>query len=82
MNADLAIVVPCGLVAATSTVPDGCAGAVAVIDELLFTLNVEAAAPPNVTEVTPPKFVPVMVTLVPPAGSPEVGESLLIVGLG
>jgi hypothetical protein len=39
-----------------------------------------AANPPNVTKVAPVKFVPVIVTFVPPAVPPDDGEMLVIFG--
>ncbi len=45
---------------------------------LFTTLREVAAKPSNVTDVAPVKFVPVIVTLVPPALSPVDGEMLLI----
>ena len=47
---------------------------------LLTTLIVVAANPPNVTKVAPVKFVPVIVTFVPPAVLPVNCEMLLITG--
>ncbi|MNU10284.1 hypothetical protein D3C72_2573480 [compost metagenome] len=45
-------------------------------------LNVKplAAVPPKVTAVTPEKFVPLMITVVPPAAGPVVGEIEVTVG--
>ena len=41
-----------------------------------------AATPPNVTEVAPVKFVPVIVTLVPPVLIPDDGEiSVMLAGV-
>ncbi len=48
---------------------------------VLFTMLIEVAAnPPNVTKVAPVKFVPVIVTFVPPAVPPDDGEMLVIFG--
>ena len=48
---------------------------------VLFTMLIDVAAiPPNVTKVAPVKFLPVIVTLVPPAMPPDDGEILLITG--
>jgi hypothetical protein len=50
---------------------------------VLFTMLREIAAKPsNVTKVAPVKFVPVIVTLVPPAVLPVNCEMLLITGGG
>ena len=51
-----------------------------VIVVLFTTLIVVAAKPSNVTDVTPVKFVPVIVTFVPPSVLPDGGEMLLITG--
>jgi hypothetical protein len=51
-----------------------------VICVALFTVNVVADVAPNFTAVAPVKFVPVMVTLVPPAVGPLAGLTLLTVG--
>ena len=56
------------------------AGDVAVIEVALLTVNDVALVPPNRTAVAPVKLVPVIVTLVPPAGAPLVGESDVTVG--
>ena len=50
---------------------------------VLFTMLREVAAtPPNVTEVAPVKFVPVIVTLVPPVLIPDDGEmSVMLAGV-
>ena len=72
-------VMPTGVVTRTSTVPlpDG---AVAVIELFELTVKVVAAVPPNDTPVARPKFVPVMVTKVPPAAMPDPGNTLVTVG--
>ena len=51
------------------------AGVVAVIDVLLTTTTLVAAVPPNVTVAPAAKFVPVIVTAVPPAVGPLFGDS-------
>ena len=56
------------------------AGEVAVIWVALLTVKELAAVPPNRTTVAPEKLVPVMVTLVPPAGGPVFGLTLVTVG--
>jgi hypothetical protein len=76
--ADVALVPP-GVVTVTSTVPAP-AGEVAVICVALLNVNVVAAVAPNFTAVAPVKFVPVMVTTVPPAAGPLAGLTLLTVG--
>ena len=49
---------------------------------MLTTMRLVAAVPPTVTAVAPVKPVPVMVTAVPPANVPDVGEMLMNVGAG
>ena len=69
-----------GLVTTTFTAPAACAGVVAVIDVLLATVTPVAAVPPIVTVAPDTKFVPVMVTGVPPSVVPDVGEIELTPG--
>ena len=64
-------------VTVTVTAPALPAGVVAVIVVLLTTTTLVAAVPPNVTVAPEAKFVPVIVTAVPPAASPLLGETLL-----
>jgi len=72
--------VPPGAVTVTSTAPAVCAGEVAVMLVADTTVNDEAAVEPNDTPVAPVKFVPVIVTLVPPAVGPAAGVSDVTVG--
>src|SRR5579872_6328210 len=67
-------------VTVTVTAPALPAGVVAVIDVLLTTTTLLAAAEPNVTVAPDAKFVPVIVTTVPPAATPLFGLTLLTVG--
>ena len=67
-------------VTVTVTAPALPAGVVAVIDVLLTTTTFVAAVPPNVTVAPAAKFVPVIVTDVPPAVEPLFGDTLLTVG--
>ncbi|MEY9227940.1 hypothetical protein ABIF78_000263 [Bradyrhizobium japonicum] len=62
-----------------STVPVP-AGAVAVIWVAELTAKPVAAVAPNVTAVAPERFVPVMITVVPPVCEPDVGEIDVTVG--
>ena len=71
---------PPRLVTVTVTAPAACAGVVAVIDVLLTTTTLVAAVPPNDTVAPVAKFVPVMVTAVPPPVGPLFGVTLLTVG--
>jgi hypothetical protein len=72
--------VPPVAVTSTLAVPAEWAGVTAVIDVDETTVTLVAAAPPIVTAVAPVKPVPVMVTGVPPAVVPELGEIALTVG--
>jgi hypothetical protein len=69
-----------GLVTTTFTAPAACAGVVAVIWLVLTTTTFVAVVPPNVTVAPVTKFVPVMVTAVPPAVGPLLGLTLVTVG--
>ena len=62
------------------TAPALRAGVIQVIVVLFTMLREVADNPPNVTKVAPVKFLPVIVTLVPPAMPPNDGEILLITG--
>jgi hypothetical protein len=63
----------------TSTVPVP-AGDVAVIEVAELTVKAVALVAPNFTAVAPVKAVPVIVTDVPPATGPVVGEIEVTVG--
>jgi hypothetical protein len=67
-------------VTVTVTAPALPAGVVAVIEVLLTTTTLVAAVPPNVTVAPLAKFVPVIVTAVPPDVDPLFGATLLTVG--
>jgi hypothetical protein len=67
-------------VTVTVTAPALPAGVVAVSVVLFTTFTLVAAVPPNVTVAPVAKFVPVIVTAVPPAVVPLFGETLLTVG--
>jgi hypothetical protein len=71
---------PPGFVTVTVTAPAPPAGVVAVIVVLFTKLTFVAAVPPNVTVAPVAKFVPVIVTAVPPAVVPLFGVTLLTVG--
>jgi hypothetical protein len=68
------------LVTVTDTAPALPAGVVAVIVVLLAMTTFVAAAAPNVTVAPVAKFVPVIVTAVPPSVDPVLGLTLLTVG--
>jgi hypothetical protein len=65
--------VPPGVTKVTSMVPAEAAGAVAVMDVGELTVKVAAAFPPKRTADALLRFVPVIVTLVPPATGPATG---------
>jgi len=68
------------LVTVTVTAPAVPAGVKAVIVALFTSTTLVAAVPPNVTVIPAMKFVPVTVTVVPPAVDPLFGDMLPIVG--
>jgi hypothetical protein len=69
------------LVTVTVTAPAAPAGVVAVIVVLFTTTTFVAAVPPNVTPAPLAKFVPVIVTPVPPSVDPLFGLTLVTVGV-
>ncbi len=73
-----------GVVTVISTVPAASAGLVTVIEVSLLTVIAPVAfgVPPNMTSFAPVKPTPVMVTGVPPAVEPAVGETPVTVGSG
>ena len=83
-SAGLAGLVPPGPDTVTSTVPPTVwalpDGEVAVIDVAEFTVTPVPAFAPKATVSPAAKFVPVMVTVVPPDTGPEAGETALTVG--
>jgi hypothetical protein len=82
LSAALVADVPPAVVTMMSTVPAGTAGDVAVIDVAELTVTLVAGCPvPNSTVVAPTtKFVPVIVTEVPPATGPALGAMPVTVG--
>ncbi len=80
MNGENVLLVPYSVVTIIPIAPTLRAGVIQVIVVLFTTLIVVAAKPSNVTDVTPVKFVPVIVTLVPPSVLPLNGKMLLITG--
>ena len=67
-------------VTVTVTAPALHAGVLAVMVVLFTTTTLVAAVPPNVTVAPAAKFVPVIVTAVPPDVDPLFGDMLLTVG--
>ncbi len=76
----LVALVAVGEVTVTSTVPAAWAGAVAVIWPPLSTVNVVAGVAPKFTAVTSLRYVPAIVTLVPPAVLPDDGVTEVTAG--
>jgi hypothetical protein len=71
---------PSGFVTTTLTAPVGWAGVTVWIWVELATVTDDAALPPKDTTAPDWKFVPVMVTAVPPEAGPELGVKPLTVG--
>jgi hypothetical protein len=74
------VAVPPPVVTDTSTTPAMRAGDSAVIEVELTTVKDPASASPNLTDAAPERFVPEIVTNAPPAASPEVGDTEVMVG--
>ena len=83
MNEANVLLGPPPVVTITPTAPAVArAGVIQVIVVLSTMLREVAATPPNVTDVAPVKFVPVIVTLVPPVLIPDDGEmSVMLAGV-
>jgi len=79
-SAELVELVPPGVVTVTCTVPAASGGDVAVIAVAELTVKLVAFVEPNLTAVAPVKFVPVIVTEVPPASRPAFGLTPVTVG--
>src|ERR1700733_2395152 len=71
---------PTGLVTTTLAGPLATAGVVQVSTSLPVTTTLVAGMPPKVTPVTPVKENPPIVTAVPPAGGPLLGEIDVMLG--
>ena len=82
MSAAPVALVPPGVVTVISTMPPEPEGDVAVIEVALTTVTLVALLAPNFTPVAPVKFVPVMVTAVPPALDPPFGDTAVTAGTG
>jgi len=72
--------VPLGVVTVMSTVPRDPAGDSALIEVGPVTLKLVAGVDPKRTALAPVKFVPVIVTAVPPPVEPDEGLTALTVG--
>ena len=82
MNDENAPLGPPPVVTIMPTAPALRAGVIQVIVVLFTIVREVAAVIPNVTEVAPVKFVPVIVALVPPAVPPDDGEmSVMLAGI-
>ena len=83
MKDENALLGPPSVVTIMPTAPSlSTAGVIQVIVVLSTIVREVAATPPNVTEVAPVKFVPVIVTLVPPVLIPDDGEiSVMLAGV-
>ena len=82
MNDENAPLGPPPVVIIMPTAPALRAGVIQVIVVLFTIVREVAAVIPNVTEVAPVKFVPVIVALVPPAVPPDDGEmSVMLAGI-
>jgi len=80
VNGENASLVPYSVVTIMPTSPVLRAGVIQVIVVLFTMLREVAAIPSNVTDVTPIKDVPVIVTLVPPSVLPVNGEMPVMLG--
>ena len=72
---------PDGVVTVTFTIPEVPDGLFAVIEVPLTIFKSVAAVLPKLTAVAPKKFVPVIVTEVPPRTEPVAGERSVTVGI-
>lgn len=72
---------PPGVVTTTSRAPAAPDGVTAVTEVALTTTSDVTDAPPIVTPVVPVRFVPVIVTGVPPATGPLAGDTDVMVGI-
>lgn len=80
VNSVFAALLPAGVVTTTLAAPADPCAVVAVICVALLTVKLVAAVPPMLTAVAPVKFVPVIVTLVPPVVGPLDGFIVVTVG--
>ena len=80
MKDENALLFPYNDVTIMPTAPVLRVGVIQVIVVLFTTLREVADNPPNVTKVAPVKFLPVIVTFVPPAMPPDDGEMPVIFG--
>ncbi len=81
VNALALVAVPLAVVTVTSFAPSVPAGVTAVIFVALTITTLLAATPPIFTLVAPVKLVPAMENVVPPRVVPDVGLTLVMVGV-
>ena len=81
VNALALVAVPLAVVTVTSCAPAVPAGVTAVILVALTITTLLAATPPTFTLVAPVKLVPAMENAVPPSVEPDVGLTLVMVGV-
>ena len=81
VNALALVAVPLAVVTVTSCAPAVPAGVTAVIFVALTITTLLAATPPTFTLVAPVKLVPAMENAVPPRVVPDVGLTLVMVGV-
>ncbi len=79
-SALLVALVPASVVTLTATGPAGPAGETALTEVLERTSTLVAAVVPNMTALAPRSPVPVMMTVVPPAGRPATGLTAVTTG--
>ena len=80
MKRELASLLPWGVVTTTLAAPAARAGVTAVMLVALTEETLAAGVPPKVRLVAPVKFVPVIVTVVPPSVEPVAGDTEEIEG--
>ena len=80
-SAELSALVPPGVVTVTSTVLEP-AGLSTSISPAVSLVGAGAFVEPNLTSLAPLRFVPLIVTLVPPVVGAEDGSTSLTVGAG
>ena len=81
VNALVLVAIPPAVVTVTSFTPAVPAGVTAVIFVALTITTLLAATPPTFTLVAPVKLVPAMENAVPPSVEPDVGLTLVMVGV-
>ena len=80
MKSENVLLTPISVVTIISPDPGVLADVIQVIVVSLTTIILVASEPPNVTTLAPVKYVPVIVTEVPPSVLPDACEMLVIIG--